>query len=71
MPATRAIEVGDVIEIVRSGHAGGGLNAAGLVLEVIGEPGDETYRVRWVDGRETFYRPGSDVRVRERPDRAS
>jgi hypothetical protein len=70
MPASRAIEVGDVIEIVRSGHAGGHLNAAGLVLEVLGEPGDETYRVRWADGRETFYRPGSELRVREHAGRA-
>jgi hypothetical protein len=40
------------------------------VLEVLGEPGDETYRVRWADGRETFYRPGSELRVREHAGRA-
>lgn len=66
----RHIRVGDEIAVPRSGHSPRDPSGAGLVLEVLGREGDETYRVRWIDGRETFYRAGGDVRVKRRSVRA-
>jgi len=34
------------------------------ILEVIGEPGHEHFRVRWDDGRESLFYPSSDALVR-------
>ena len=57
------LAVGDRISVVRSGHSRGNHNGSGEVLEVVGSPGREAYRVRWLDGRETVYRPGRDAVV--------
>jgi len=34
------------------------------ILEVLGEPSHRHYRVRWDDGRESIFFPGSDATIR-------
>jgi Domain of unknown function (DUF1918) len=55
--------VGDVIII--GGHHVGDSRRAGEILEVLGSPGHEHYRVRWDDDRETVFYPGSDATIRK------
>ncbi len=55
-------QVGDVIEI--TGHAVGDAPRTAEILEVIGEPGHEHFRVRWEDGHESIFFPGGDAVVR-------
>lgn len=40
---------------------------AGTILEVLGEPDAERYRVRWDDGHESVYAPSSDTRIEPKP----
>ena len=35
----------------------------GLILEVLGSPGHERYRVRWDEEHESIYYPGSDTTI--------
>ena len=63
-------EAGDRIEIV--GHAVGDTPRSGEIIEVLGEPGHEHFRVRWEDGHESIKFPGDDAvihRPRARPTR--
>lgn len=53
---------GDVLVI--AGHRVGEAQQAAEILEVLGDPGHERFRVRWDDGRETTIYPGSDAVVR-------
>jgi RimK family alpha-L-glutamate ligase len=53
--------VGD--EIAITGHAVGDAPRTAVVLEVLGEPGHERFRVRWEDGHESIYFPGGDATV--------
>jgi Domain of unknown function (DUF1918) len=53
---------GDVLVV--HGHAVGKPERTGEILEVLGEPGHEHYRVRWEDEHETFVYPSSDISVR-------
>ena len=55
---------GDVVEI--TGHRVGEASRTGEILEVIGEPGQTHYRVRWEDGHESIVYPSSDTVVRPR-----
>jgi hypothetical protein len=55
-------QIGD--EIVITGHAVGDAPRTAVILEVIGEPGHERYRVRWEDGHESVYYPGVDAVIR-------
>jgi hypothetical protein len=55
---------GDVVKI--SGHQIGDHARLGEVLDVLGEPGHERLRVRWEDGRETIFFPGSDASIHHR-----
>jgi hypothetical protein len=55
-------EAGDTVVI--SGHHIGDHGQTGEILEVLGEPPHERYRVRWEDGRESVFFPGSDATVR-------
>jgi hypothetical protein len=55
-------EVGDVVVI--SGHRVGEPERTGEILEVLGEPSHERYRVRWDDGHESLFYPGSDATIR-------
>ncbi len=52
---------GDLIEI--EAHHLGGAHRKGEILEVLGEPGHEHFRVRWEDDTETIFYPSSDAHV--------
>jgi hypothetical protein len=54
--------VGDLVIV--EGHKVGEARRVGEILEVLGEPGHEHYRVRWGDGRETVYYPSSDATIK-------
>ena len=58
---------GDKIEV--AGHAVGVAGKTGEILEVVGDPGHERFRVRWEDGHESIFFPGDDAIVR-RPKRS-
>jgi len=53
---------GDVVEI--HGHRVGETARSGEILEVIGGPGHQHFRVRWDDGRESLFFPSNDAIVR-------
>jgi hypothetical protein len=53
---------GYVVEI--HGHRVGEKSRTGEILEVLGTPGHEHFRVRWDDGRESVYYPSTDAIVR-------
>lgn len=55
---------GDVVEI--TGHRVGETVRMGEILEVIGEPGQMHFRVRWEDGHESIFYPSNDAIVRPR-----
>ena len=55
---------GDVVEI--TGHRVGESVRTGEILEVIGEPGQMHFQVRWEDGHESIVYPSSDAVVRSR-----
>lgn len=63
-----AAHVGD--RLVSEGNRVGAGRRSGTVLDVIGEPGSRRYRVRWDDGHETIFLPGSDTVVEHRHDPA-
>jgi hypothetical protein len=63
----KPVRAGD--EIVVMGHSVGSTQRTAVVLEVLGEPGKERFRVRWQDGRESIFFPGDDAVV-NRPRRA-
>jgi RimK family alpha-L-glutamate ligase len=52
---------GDEISI--TGHAVGDSPKTAVILEVLGEPGHERFRVRWEDGHESIFFPGEDAVV--------
>jgi hypothetical protein len=54
-------KVGDEI-VVDAPHTGD-LRRAGEILEVIDRGGIEHYRVRWDDGHESVFFPGTDAHV--------
>jgi hypothetical protein len=58
--------VGD--EIVITGHSVGDSPRTAEILEVLGEPGHERFRVRWEDGHESIFFPADDATIR-RPTR--
>lgn len=57
-----ATEAGDLIVI--TGHRVGEAERIGEILGVLGESPNERYRVRWDDGHESVFRPGSDATIR-------
>ena len=60
------VKAGDRIEI--TGHAVGDAPRNGEIVEVLGEPGHEHFRVRWEDGHESINFPAEDA-VISRPKR--
>ena len=57
-------QAGDWIEV----HPiGGGPPRRGQILEVIGRPGHERYRVRWDEKHESIHFPGGATIIRHRP----
>jgi len=64
---SRAAKPGDVVRVTR--HHVGDTGRLGEILELLGGPGHERYRVRWDDGHESIFTPSSDAvieRVRQR-----
>ena len=55
-------EVGDQIQI--TGHVVGDAPRNAEILEVLGEPGHEHFRVRWEDGHESIYFPADDASIK-------
>jgi hypothetical protein len=55
-------KVGDLIVV--HGHRLGEPSRTGEILEVLGTAEHEHYRVRWDDGRESIFTPGSDAIIR-------
>jgi hypothetical protein len=55
-------QAGDVVEI--TGHRVGNAPRMGEILEVLGEPEEQHFRVRWEDGHESLFYPSSDAVVR-------
>lgn len=55
--------------VIVEGHHVGESRRLGEILEVLGQPGHEHYRVRWEDGHESVYYPSSDAIV-QRADRS-
>ena len=51
-------------EVVITGHSVGNAARTALILEVLGDPGHERFRVRWEDGHESIFFPGGDAVVR-------
>jgi hypothetical protein len=56
------VSPGDVVLI--TGHRVGEIARQGEVVEVLGGPGHERYRVSWEDGHESVFTPGSDAVIR-------
>ena len=57
-------------QVLVEGRKVGVAPRSGTILEVLGEPGSERYRIRWEDGHESVYTPSSDMRIEPRPARA-
>jgi hypothetical protein len=55
-------QAGDLVVI--TGHRVGEAQRLGEILEVLGEPSHERYRVQWDDGHESLFTPGSDAVIR-------
>lgn len=65
MPRTKdapRAHAGDLVTV--EGHKVGDARRLGTILEVLGEPGHEHYRVQWEDGRETVFYPSTDATIR-------
>ena len=58
----RTVEVGDVIVV--AAHRVGEPERTAEIVEVLGDAARPHFRVRWDDGRETIFYPGSDAIVR-------
>ena len=67
--AAHAAAAGDLIVI--SSHHVGEMERIGEILEVLGELPHESYRVRWEDGHESVFRPGSDATIKHATHRGS
>jgi Domain of unknown function (DUF1918) len=50
--------------IVVEAHHVGGPQRKGEILEVLGGPGREHFRVRWEDGTATIFYPSSDAKIK-------
>jgi hypothetical protein len=62
MDRTTTARVGDLVVI--TGHRVGEAQQTGEILEVLGEPPNERFRVRWGDDHVSIFYPGSDAVVR-------
>ena len=64
MPAkTTTGRAGDRIEVSSPSRD---LPRRGVIVEVVGRPRHERYRVRWLDGRESIHYPSEKTRIRPR-----
>lgn len=51
-------------EILITGHSVGDAPRTAEILEVLGDPGHERFRVRWEDGHESIFFPADDAVIR-------
>jgi hypothetical protein len=51
-------------EILIAGHSVGSATRTAVILEVLGDPGRERFRVRWEDDHESIFFPGEDAVLR-------
>jgi hypothetical protein len=58
----RSVEPGDVVVV--AAHRVGEPERIAEIVEVLGDAARPHFRVRWEDGREALYYPGSDAIVR-------
>ena len=59
MVHARGADMGDLIVV--EAHRQGEPRRIGEILEVLGTADNEHYRVRWDDGRDAIFYPGSDA----------
>ncbi len=52
--------------LVVAGHRVGENERAGEILELLGDAAHRHYRVRWDDGHESIFYPGSDALIRHK-----
>jgi uncharacterized protein DUF1918 len=69
MSENHTAEVGSIVVI--AGHHVGEHERTGEIVQLLGEPPHERYVVRWDDGRESVFYPGSDATIRRAPRRRS
>lgn len=67
MPAQLRFRARKGDRVLVEGRKVGVGSRAGTILEVLGEPGSERYRVRWDDGHESVYTLSSDARIEPKP----
>jgi hypothetical protein len=60
----RPARPGDWVEV---NVIGGGPSRRGMILEVLGAPGHEHYRVRWDEEHESLHFPAQGTRVLAEP----
>ncbi|MEI8104461.1 MAG: DUF1918 domain-containing protein [Actinomycetes bacterium] len=60
------LKAGDVVEI--AGEHLGDERRYGEILEVLGGPGHEHFRIRWADDHESVFYPSDVARLRLRHD---
>ncbi len=63
MPTSRAIRSGAPGDRIEVRDIGGTPRRQGEIVEVLGEPGHEHYRVRWSDGHESIHFPADGTRI--------
>ena len=56
-------DVGSIVVI--AGHHVGEHERTGEIVQLLGEPPHERYLVRWEDGHESVFYPGSDATIRQ------
>jgi hypothetical protein len=61
---THKTKRGDLVVV--TGHHVGEPERTGEILEVLGDAGHERFRVRWDDGHESIFYPGSDAHVQHK-----
>lgn len=67
MPAKLQFRGGKGDRVLIEGRKIGVGSRAGTILEVLGEPGVERYRISWDDGHESVYTLSSDARIEPKP----
>lgn len=60
----RHTKPGDLVVV--AGHHVGDRERIGEIVELLGDPVHQHYRVRWDDGRESIFYPSSDAVIRHK-----
>lgn len=63
MPIKQEIRSGKPGDRIEVHDIGGTPRRQGQILEVLGEPGHEHYRVRWTDDHESIHYPADGTRI--------